>query len=267
MFVGRQLHFGAKWELTLATGDVIWIITGPPRAGGRFSMNAGLAASLIFFALLVGFIVLGWIVSAGAPKRRRRALEAVAAEIGFSFVADKPNYLPGLRLPGAGLDWQAANCTASNFMEGTLSGMRTAIFDYFYYAGPRFCTFHTVALFASTQRVVPSFDLRRKLLLQPYSNRVELSAPEFSKHFALMGADHDWLRRMFDRQVIDLIASAYARQHFQLRGGGPWLAFMAVTSTRQSRLKPQKWPGFIQDVSQIAAAVFERARAEHTAAA
>jgi hypothetical protein len=226
-------------------------------------MTAGMTASLVFFALLVGFIVLGWIVSAGAPKRRTRALEAVAAEMGFSFVADKPNYVADLQLPGARLDWHGVNRTARNFMEGTLSGMRTAIFDYFCDAGPRFCTFNTVALFASTQRRVPAFDLSRKLLLNPYSDLVELSAPEFSKHFALIGADHDWLRRMFDRQVIDLIISTYARQNFQMSGGGPWLAF----TIPQTRLKPEKWRGFLQDMSQIAIAVFERARAEDTAAA
>jgi hypothetical protein len=96
---------------------------------------------------------------------------------------------------------------------------------------------------------------------------VELSAPEFSKRFALTGADYDWLPRMFDRQVIDLVISTYARQNFRLSGGGPWLTFTAVSSTRQSRLKPDKWRGFLQDMSQIAIAVFERARAEDTAAA
>jgi hypothetical protein len=96
---------------------------------------------------------------------------------------------------------------------------------------------------------------------------VKLSAPEFSKHFALTGANHDWLRRMFDRQVIDLIVSTYARQSFRLSGGGPWLTFTAVSSTRQSRLKPKKWRAFLQDMTPIAIAVFERARAEDTAAA
>jgi hypothetical protein len=227
-------------------------------------------ASLIFFALLVGSIVLSWIVGAGAPKRRTRALEAVAAEMGFSFAADKPNYAADWQLPGARLGWDGVNCTARNFMEGTVSGMRTAMFDYFHDFGAGQGVRNTVAVFASTQRRVPAFDLSRKFLLQPnstYSNLVELSAPEFSKHFALTGADHDWLRRMFDRQVIDLIVSTYARQKFQISGGGPWLAFNTASSDRQARLKPKKWRGFLQDVSQIASAIFERARAEDDAAA
>jgi hypothetical protein len=220
-------------------------------------------ASLVFFAFLLGFIILTWIVGAGAPQRRTRALEALAAEMGFSFVEDKPNYVADLQLPGARLDWHGVNRTARYFMEGTVAGMRTAMFDYFCDAGPRFVTFGTVAVFASTQRRVPAFELNRKLLLNTYSDLVELSAPEFSKHFALIGADHNWLRRMFDRQVIDLIISAYARQKFQISGGGPWLAF----TIPQARLKPKKWRGFLQDVSPIASAIFERARAEHTAAA
>jgi len=178
-------------------------------------------------------------------------------------VADKPNFMADLQLPGARLDWGVRDRWAKNFMEGTVSGMRTAIFDYFYDVRVDQSTHSTVAVFASTQRRVPAFDLRRKLLLQPYSNLVELSAPEFSKHFALIGADHDWLRRMFDRQVIDLILSTYARQHFQISGEGPWLAF----TISQTRLKPEKWRGFLQDMSQIAIAVFARARAEDTAAA
>jgi hypothetical protein len=209
---------------------------------------------------------LGWIVSAGAPKRRTRALEAVAAELGFSFVADKPNYMADLQLPGARLAGDGVNRTATNFMEGTVSGMRIAMFDCFCDGGPRFRTFGTAVLFASTQRRVPAFDLSRKPLLQPnssYSNLVELSAPEFSRHFALIGADQNWLRRMFDRQVIDMIVSSYARVNFRLNGGGPWLVFV----TQQRRLKPAKWQGFLQDVSQIALAIFERARAEDTAAA
>jgi hypothetical protein len=79
-------------------------------------MTAGMTASLVFLALLGGFIVLGWIVSAGAPKRRTRALEALAAEMGFSFVAH-------LQLPGARLDWGEVNRKAANSMEGTVSGM------------------------------------------------------------------------------------------------------------------------------------------------
>jgi hypothetical protein len=230
-------------------------------------MNAGMIASLVFFALLVGWFVLTWIITTGAPKRRTRALEAVAAELGFSFVADKPNYMADLQLPGARLDGRGMNRTARNFMEGTVSGMRTAMFDCFYDGGPRLRTFSTVVLFASTQRRVPAFELNRKLLLQPYSDLVELSAPEFSKHFALIGTDHDWLRRMFDRQVIDLITSTFARQRFQISGGGSWLSFATASSAHQSLLKPEKWRGFLQDMSQIAIAVFERARAEDTAAA
>jgi hypothetical protein len=218
-------------------------------------MDPGIIASLVFFALLVGFIVLTGIITSGAPKRRTRALEAVAAEMGFFFVADKPNFLEDLHLPGTLLIWTR---WARNFMEGTVSGMRTVIFDCY--------TRSTVVAFASTQRRVPAFDLSRKPLLQPnstYSNLVELSAPEFSRRFALIGVDHNWLRRMFDRQVIDLIVSSYARRSFRLNGGGPWLVFVA----QQRRIKPAKWQGFLQDMSQIASAVFERARAEDTAAA
>jgi hypothetical protein len=125
-------------------------------------------------------------------------------------------------------------------------------------------TFSTVALFARTQRGDPAFALRRMLLLEPLLKlkHVELAAPEFSKRFALTGADHGWLRRMFDHQVIDLIISTYAHQRFQISGGGPWLAF----TIPQTRLKPEKWRGFLQDMSRIAIAVFERARADDTAA-
>jgi hypothetical protein len=230
-------------------------------------MNPGMIASLVFFGLLVGWFVLTWIIVSGAPKRRIRALEAVAAELGFSFVADKPNYMADLQLPGARLDWRGMERTARNFMEGTVSGMRTAMFDCFYDAGPRFRTFNTVVIFASTQRRVPAFDLNRKLLLQPYSNLVELSAPEFAKHFALIGTEHNWLRRMFDRQVIDLVTSTYVRQHFQMSGGGAWLSFATVSSSHRRLLKPAKWQGFLQEMCPIALAVFERARAEDTAAA
>jgi hypothetical protein len=230
-------------------------------------MNPGMIASLVFFALLVGFIVLTGIITSGAPKRRTRALEAVAAELGFSFVADKPNYMADLQLPGARLDWRGMDRTARNFMEGTVSGMRTAMFDCFYDGGPRFRTFNTVVLFASTQRRVPAFVLNRKGFLQPYSDLVELSAPEFSKHFALIGTDPNWLRRMFDRQVIDQVTSTYARQKFEMSGGGAWLSFATVSSSHQSLLKPEKWRGFLQEMSPLAIAVFERARAEDTAAA
>jgi hypothetical protein len=232
-----------------------------------------MTASLILFALIGVFFVSICVALTISPKRRTRALEAVAAEMGFSFVAHQPNFLEDLQLPGRLLPTGGFDRWTANVMEGTVAGMRAAIFDYSYAdmvggnigvpnrSGSRHS--YTVAVFASTQRRVPAFDLSRKLLLQPYSDLVELSAPEFSKHFALVGADQDWLRRMFDRQVIDLIVSAYARERFQLSGGGPWLAFLA----RRSNLKPGKWPGFLQDMSQIALAVYERARAADTAAA
>jgi len=231
-------------------------------------MNAGLTASLIFLALLVGFIVLVWIVTAGAPKRRTKALEAIAAEMGFSFVAERPNGLEGLPLPGTLSLGGGVNRRVKNFMEGTMSGMRTTIFDFHYPFNSSVgqSLLNTVAVFASTQRRVPAFDLSRKPWLQPnstYSNLVELSAPEFSRHFALIGADQVWLRRMFDQQVIDLIVSTYARQNFRFNGGGPWLVFVA----QQRKLKPAKLRSFLQDMSQIATAIFERARAEDTAAA
>jgi hypothetical protein len=222
-----------------------------------------MTASLIFFALIGGSIALTWVVSAASPKRRIRALEALAAEMGFSFVGMKPNFLEDLQLPGTLLPWGGRDRWAANFMEGSVSGMRTAIFDYFYHdvAGHR--AHNTVAVFASTQRRLPTFDLSRKRLLQPYVNLAELVDPEFSQHFALTGSDQEGLRRLFDQQVIDLIVSTNAREKLQFSGGGPWLVFL----TPQSSLKPEKWRGFLQDMSQIAIALFERVWVADSAAA
>jgi hypothetical protein len=182
--------------------------------------------------------------------------------MGFSFVAMKPNFLGDLQLPGTLLPWSSGDRRASNFMEGTVSGMRTAIFDSFYDASVHQYTRNTIAVFASTQRRLPTFDLSRKLLLQPYVNLVQLAAPEFSKHFILPGSDHVGLRRVFDQQVIDLIISTNAREKLQFSGGGPWLVFLAL----DRELKLKKWRGFLQDTSQIAIALFEHAAVADTAA-
>ena len=60
-----------------------------------------------------------------------------------------------------------------------------------------------------------------------------------------------------------MLISADAREKLHIIGGGPWLAFIAS----KSRLKPEKWRGFLQDMSPLAIAWFERAGVADTAAA
>ncbi|MGA3327080.1 MAG: hypothetical protein ABSF45_21660 [Terriglobia bacterium] len=195
--------------------------------------------------------------------------DAVASEMGFSFVVRKPNFLGDLQLPVTLLPTGRMNPRAINFMEGTVSGMRAAIFDYLYdVRATRIedtdTTMHnTMVVFSSTQRRLPTFDLSRKHWLPSLVKHVELEAPEFSQHFALTGSDQEGLRRVFDQRVVDLLVSINAREKLQFSGGGTWLVFLAP----QSSLKPEKWRGFLQDMSQIAIALFERAGVADTAAA
>jgi len=222
-------------------------------------------------ALMVVFFVLIFFIKYVRRKRRTQALEEVTSEMGFSFVERKPNFLGDLQLPVTLLPGGMMNHRAFNFMEGTVSGMRTAIFDYLYddtrlsspSADSNSTMWHTVAVFASAQRRLPPFGLSGKQWLPSLVKHVELEAPEFSQHFALTGSDHEGLQRVFDQRVVDLLISTDAREKLGISGGGPWLVFLPP----QRRLKPEKWRGFLQDMSQIAIALYERAGVADTAAA
>ena len=87
-------------------------------------------------AFVVGVLVLIVIVSAVRRKRRSQALEAVAAEMGFSLVAKKPNFLADLQLPTTLLPGGWMNAPRVKTCRGALKYVRLLATPILYEAGP-----------------------------------------------------------------------------------------------------------------------------------
>src|SRR5437870_13587448 len=91
-------------------------------------------ASVLFIFLIIGLIAVAGVYAWKKEKERMQQLQTTAAQLGWSFAASAPlNMIAGLERFALFNHGQGREI--KNFMYGEASGVKTAVFDYFYVTG------------------------------------------------------------------------------------------------------------------------------------
>lgn len=220
--------------------------------------------------VLIGIVGVGSIASLivtviRREKARGRALAAVAQELGFSLVNGDGNLHLDAFSIATNLFTQDASGKAYNALEGKAAGLRVILFDYRYVTGSGDSVStvqQTVATFATPRNNLPKFVLKKKRLLSRLSSKkIEIDGnPEFSRRFALTGADAIATQTLFGPALAGFLASTKLEEKFLLEGGGQWL----VLYREGQRLRPEQWRGFFEETSQIAIGFFQNCSGTET---
>lgn len=201
---------------------------------------------LLFFIVIVVLVVFLLIYQNKKEKERTKALEVIAAQLGWSFSATAPmNMIAGLdHFP---LFNQGYGKKIKNFMYGQASGVKAAVFDYIYTVGggkSSHTYFQSVVYLEPANLNLPFFSLRPENFLHKmlgafgYQDIDFGQRPEFSKHYLLRGQDETLIRQAFNDRVLAFYESyagtctdAGANQIFVFRSS--------------QRLEPQEIQGYV----------------------
>jgi hypothetical protein len=172
---------------------------------------------ILLFPVLFMFVILGVIILVPAftrarkEKKRTQQLQATATQLGWNFAASVPlNMIPGLErfaLFNEGQDRQI-----KNFICGEASGIKAAVFDYFYVTGfgnspgvgRRQIHAQSVVYLEPGYLRVPYFTLRPENFLSKiftafgYQDIDFGQRPEFSRQYVLRGQDEQAIRQTFN---------------------------------------------------------------------
>ncbi len=190
-------------------------------------------------------------------RRRIKALEALAPELGFSFL-DEVGFAGDQEVQTLKALLQRDGRGAfSNTMEGTVSGLRALLFDWRDTSGHK-THVRTIAAFANVGCNLPRFELKKQQWLPAGNQRIEFQEiPAFSKNVIVTGDDAASIRRLFTPQVCDFVTTFMSDKKWRIQGHQKWLVFYHPDNL----LSPSMWRGFLEDTSQIASRLLESARA------
>ncbi len=190
--------------------------------------------SILFMAFFIGLAIFLIIYNNQKEKERTQALQATAAQLGWSFAAQAPlNMISSLdRFP---LFNEGHSRQIKNFMYGEAQGIKAAVFDYVYVVGHgknRHTYFQSVVYLEPHDLNVPNFSLRQEGFMQKmlsafgYQDIDFGQRPEFSRQYILRGHDEAAIRRTFSDRLLSFYESypgtcteAGAGQMFLYRSG------------------------------------------------
>src|SRR5712692_2619319 len=177
---------------------------------------------VLLFPVLFMFVILGVIILVPTftrlrkEKKRTQQLQATAAQLGWNFAASAPlNMIPGLErfaLFNEGQDRQI-----KNFMYGEASGIKAAVFDYFYVTGLGQVGFQGGRRQIHAQSVVylePPYLRVAYFTLRPENFLSKIftafgaqdidfgQRPEFSRQYILRGQDEQAIRQTFNDRLL-----------------------------------------------------------------
>ena len=184
----------------------------------------------VVFGLFAVIAVYSW----QKEKERTRVLQTTAAQLGWSFAGSAPlNMIAGLER--FALFDHGQGREIKNFMYGEVSGIKAAVFDYFYVTGSgknRQTHAQSVVYLEPTNLNVPYFSLRPEGFLYKiftafgYQDIDFGQRPEFSRQYILRGQDEQAIRRTFNDRLLAFYEShpgtctdAGGSQLFIFRGG------------------------------------------------
>ena len=166
--------------------------------------------SVLFIFVIIGLVAAVAIYSWQKEKERTRVLQTTAAQLDWSFAASAPmNMIPGIER--FALFDQGQGRQIKNFMYGEASGIKAAVFDYFYVTGSgknRQTHAQTVVYLEPPYLSIPYFSLRPEGFLYKiftafgYQDIDFGQRPEFSKQYILRGQDEPAIRRTFNDGLL-----------------------------------------------------------------
>ena len=169
----------------------------------------------ILFPIVILIVVFGLtaiivVYSRKKERERTQALQMTAGQLGWSFAAKAPmNMIPGLER--FALFNQGHGKEIRNFMYGEASGVKAAVFDYFYVTGSgknRQTHAQTVVYLEPVYLSIPFFSLRPEGFMLKiftafgYQDIDFGQRPEFSKNYILRGPDEPAIRRTFNDGLL-----------------------------------------------------------------
>jgi hypothetical protein len=197
--------------------------------------------------LIIGLILTLAIRSA---RKRKEAVAAFASELGFEAVTEadlaKRDGLATLPL------FAKKGLCATNIIQGRVSGMKTALFDYVRVDGEGDIMVreeHTVVAFEGPRVGLPVFRIQRKKPRSFSLGREIETNPEFGRAFRLTGKNEADIRKTFSAELAQFLMSENVFQHWQIEGGGSWLVFWT------DPMQPRYWGEFM-DKTRVADGFF-----------
>jgi hypothetical protein len=165
---------------------------------------------IVIMTVVIGLVVVLAVYSWQKEKERTRVLQAAAAQLGWSFAASVPlNMIAGLEQ--FALFNQGHGREIKNFMYGEATGIKAAVFDYFYVTGSgknRQTHAQSVVYLEPPNFSVPYFSLRPENFLHKiftafgYQDIDFGQRPEFSRQYILRGQDEPAIRRTFNDGLL-----------------------------------------------------------------
>jgi hypothetical protein len=168
----------------------------------------------VFLILGLGIMVVSLVYNAWAGKKRKEALQLIAAEMGYSFAPEDKDFNAqlGSSAPSEILS-KGRSPKAYNILRGQRRDAQTAVFDYKYTTGSgRSSQTHhlTLVLLTLEQAELVPFNVRGRGFFDKVAAKFgqkEISfesAPEFSKKYLVKGDDEEAVRRLFSPTVLSL---------------------------------------------------------------
>jgi len=164
----------------------------------------------VILTFVFGLIAIVVVYSWQKEKERTRVLQMTAGKLGWSFAARAPlNMIQGLER--FALFNQGQGREIRNFMYGEASGVKAAVFDYFYVTGSgrnRQTHAQSVVYLEPAYLSIPSFSLRPENFMLKiftafgYQDIDFGQRPEFSKRYILRGPDEAAIRRTFSDGLL-----------------------------------------------------------------
>jgi hypothetical protein len=200
---------------------------------------------MILVAVFVAFIVAAFFLA----RHRRKGLERVAQEMGFSFDADGEKLEPG---GFHNLPLLARNTGLSNALRGSVRTGEAVVLDVETGSGKSSQT-HTVACLKLAGKQFPGFEMRPENMFHKigsvfgYKDIDFQENEEFSKSYLLRGEDETAIRMLFHPGRL-----AFFEQHkgWCVEGAGEWLAIYKSGKT----VGPSNVRGFIEEATGVASA-------------
>ena len=170
---------------------------------------------VLFFVALAALAIAIRVYRGKKEKERTQQLQLVASQIGWTFAATAPlNMIPGFER--FALFSQGHSKEIKNFMYGTASGAKAAVFDYVYVTGSgknRTTHYQSIVYLEPGNLSIPYFSLRPENFLYKifsafgYQDIDFGQRPEFSRQYILRGQDEPAIRQTFNDRLLSFYES------------------------------------------------------------
>jgi hypothetical protein len=212
---------------------------------------------------VLGAIVLAIVLAivAARDRKRKAAIGAVAAEIGFSNEGSKWSDAEQSRDLVTALFGAGKVRTFRNIMTGESSGLGAAVFDYSYIIGggsDAHSHVQTCAAFLKRGAGLPTFALAPVGVMQKVGDALGQKGirfdarPEFSQRYHLEASDEAKTRELFKPPVLALLEGLDAQKKWRIEGAGQTL----IVYKAGKKIKPAEIRAFLDETGALASSLF-----------